>query len=136
VHSQQRFFFMGASGEVLVDQAHRGCTVSTDAAGFASVNPLFMKYTPNHDGEFAGQASYGYRSFEVFVDAVRSIRAGRSAPADYDNGGLATVHTTVQGTAILEAGRLSLDNDSRPMDIVYESDESLGPIGIVPHEFK
>ena len=26
VHSQQRFFYMGQSGEVNVDQAHRGCT--------------------------------------------------------------------------------------------------------------
>jgi D-galacturonate reductase len=42
VHSQQRFFYMGTKGEVNVDQAHRGCTVSTDATGFASVNPLFM----------------------------------------------------------------------------------------------
>jgi D-galacturonate reductase len=54
VHSQQRFFYMGSSGEVLIDQAHRGCTVSTDATGFASVNPLFMKYTPTN-GYFSGQ---------------------------------------------------------------------------------
>ena len=43
VHSQQRFFYMGHAGEVTVDQAHRGYSVSSDAAGYKSVNPLFMK---------------------------------------------------------------------------------------------
>ena len=44
VHSQQRFFYMGHTGEVTVDQAHRGYNVANDASGFATVNPLFMKY--------------------------------------------------------------------------------------------
>ena len=34
VHSQQRFFYMGHTGEVDVDQAHRGYTVATDDNGF------------------------------------------------------------------------------------------------------
>ena len=41
VHSQQRWFYMGQSGEVTVDQAHRGYTVCTDSGGYGSVNPLF-----------------------------------------------------------------------------------------------
>jgi D-galacturonate reductase len=134
VHSQQRFFYMGSSGEITVDQAHRGCTVATDENGFASVNPLFMKYTPTN-GEFSGQGSYGIKSFEVFIDACRAINAGRATPEDYNDGSLATVHTTFQGTAILEAGRQSLDRDGRPMDILYEEDTSLEPIRIQPHEF-
>jgi D-galacturonate reductase len=139
VHSQQRFFYMGSAGEVIVDQAHRGCTVATDASGFASVNPLFMKYTPTN-GMFSGQGSYGVKSFETFIDACRSINAGHSVPADYDDGSLATVHTTMQGTAILQAGRYSLDNDGRPMDILYDDTTSttgpgLVPTGIAPHEF-
>lgn len=134
VHSQQRFFYMGSSGEINVDQAHRGCTVSTDDTGFASVNPLFMKYTPTN-GEFSGQSAYGVRSFEHFVDACRAINAGAKQPHDYDDGSLATVHTTLQGTAILEAGRLSLDSDGRPMDIIYDGEKALVPTTIVPHEF-
>jgi D-galacturonate reductase len=134
VHSQQRFFYMGSAGEVTVDQAHRGCTVATDATGFSSVNPLFMKYAPTN-GMFAGQGSYGVRSFENFIDACRSINAGTAAgPADFDDGSLATVHTTMQGTAILEAGRLSLDSDGRPMDILYDG-ASREPVGIAPHQF-
>ena len=134
VHSQQRFFYMGSAGEIHVDQAHRGCTVSTDRGGFASVNPLFMKYTPTN-GQFAGQASYGVKSIELFIDACRNINAGRAQPGDYDDGSLATVHTTLQGTAILEAGRRSLDCDGRPMDILYESEQGFVPVGIQPHEF-
>ena len=133
VHSQQRFFYMAASGEINVDQAHRGCTVSTDSTGFASVNPLFMKYTPTN-GEFSGQGSYGVRSFENFIDACRAINAGEAQPSNYDDGSLATVHTTLQGTAILEAGRRSLDADGRPMDILYEG-AGLEPVSIAAHEF-
>lgn len=132
VHSQQRFFYMGSSGEINVDQAHRGCTVATDEKGFASVNPLFMKYTPTN-GKFSGQASYGVKSFENFIDACRAINAGQSKPGDYDDGSLATVHTTMQGTAILEAGRKSLDADGLPMDIIYDGD-GLEPKGISPHK--
>jgi D-galacturonate reductase len=133
VHSQQRFFYMGSKGEINVDQAHRGCTVSTDEGGFGSVNPLFMKYTPTN-GMFSGQSSYGVRSFENFVDACAAINAGKAQPSDFDDGSLATVHTTLQGTAILEAGRKSLDSDGRPMDILYDND-GLEPISIRPHEF-
>lgn len=134
VHSQQRFFYMGTKGEINVDQAHRGCTVATDDKGFASVNPLFMKYTPTN-GKFTGQSSYGVKSFENFIDACRDINSGTAKPDDFDDGSLATVHTTMQGTAILEAGRRSLDADGQPMDIVYEGDDSEEPIGIQPHVF-
>mmetsp|Transcript_5868 Transcript_5868/g.11496 ORF Transcript_5868/g.11496 Transcript_5868/m.11496 type:complete len:423 (-) Transcript_5868:98-1366(-) len=134
VHSQQRFFYMGSAGEINVDQAHRGCTVATDKTGFASVNPLFMKYTPTN-GYFSGQGSYGVRSFENFIDACRAINAGTAQPSDYNDGSLATVHTTLQGTAILEAGRKSLDADGQPMDILYAMEDSLEPIGMEPHKF-
>jgi D-galacturonate reductase len=137
VHSQQRFFYMGSGGEITVDQAHRGCSLATDTtSGLQSINPLFMKYTPSGtNGEFAGQNCYGVQSFERFIDACRAINAGTSTAADYDNGALATVHTTLQGTAILEAGRMSLDQDGRPMDIVYASADSHEPTAIALHVF-
>jgi D-galacturonate reductase len=138
VHSQQRFFYMGNGGEINIDQAHRGCTMSTDQkeGGLQSINPLFMKYTPSStDQTFVGQNCYGVQSFENFIDACRMINANQKQPLDYNSGALATVHTTIQGTAILEAGRRSLDNDNQPMDILYESEESLEPISISPHQF-
>ena len=128
VHSQQRFFYMGHKGEIRVDQAHRGYTVATDANGFASCNPLFMKYTPS-DGYFSGQTGYGYKSFEAFVDAVIAINS-ESATVDSFDSKLPTIAATVGSTAILEAGRRSLDCNGQPFDIEY--DENNIPSKLVP----
>lgn len=118
VHSQQRFYYLGQKGELQIDQAHRGYSLATDAVGFTSPNPLFMKYTPDAQGYFSGQSGYGYRSIEAFVDAVQQVRSGMASPADF-RGGLATVDDTVLVTAILEAGRRSLDNGGLPHQIEY-----------------
>ena len=61
------------------------CTdnVAVDGSGFATCNPLFMKYTPTA-GKFSGQQGYGYRSFEAFIDTVASINAGETTPAACD----------------------------------------------------
>ncbi|CAM9379579.1 unnamed protein product [Chrysoparadoxa australica] len=128
VHSQQRFFYMGQGGEVNVDQAHRGYNMAADGEGFKSINPLFMKYTPT-DGEFAGQNGYGYRSFEAFIDAVGAIQSGASVPKDFD-GKLATIGTTFLTTAILEAGRMSLDAGERPVQITYPEEGGHIPSGM------
>lgn len=117
VHSQQRFFYMGQRGEINVDQAHRGYNMS-DEGGYRSVNPLFMKYTPT-DGHFSGQNGYGYRSFEEFIDAVREINSGRTKVSDYDHS-LASVVTTYRTTAILEAGRRSLDEGNKAIKLNYD----------------
>lgn len=117
VHSQQRFFYMGQGGEVNVDQAHRGYNMACDQLGYRSVNPLFMKYTPT-DGCFSGQGGYGYKSFEAFVDACAAVRKGES-PRLFDHS-LASIHTTLRTTAILEAGRRSLD-EKRTIEIVYDN---------------
>ena len=121
VHSQQRFHYMGTKGEVTIDQAHRGYSTATDAAGYASCNPLFMKYAPASTGAFAGQNGYGYKSIASFVDAVNQIRAGKATPADFD-ASLPTVHATKITTAVLEAGRRSLDAGGAPVRIRYGGD--------------
>ena len=68
-----------------------------------------MKYSPSESGHFDGQRGYGYISIEKFVDAARSVNAGLSQPSDYDTHGLPTISNTVVTTAILNAGRISLD---------------------------
>jgi len=99
-----------------------------------------MKYTPT-DGKFSGQLGYGYRSIAEFVKAAREIQAGTKTAEDFDTS-LATIHTTAQTTAILEAGRLSLDSDSCPVTIVYGADRDAGteaaelPVAIKLHTFK
>jgi D-galacturonate reductase len=107
VHSQQRFFYMGHEGEINIDQAHRGYTLSTDTNGFKSSNPLFMKYTPR-DGKFAGQEAYGYKSIFTFIDSVKTLASDETRLDEY-NIDLPTIQNTLNVTKILEAGRVSLD---------------------------
>jgi len=130
VHSQQRFFALAAGGEVTVDQAHRGYTVSSDAGGHASPNPLFMRYTPDEGGRFVGQGAYGYVSIERFLRAAADVAAGRKSARECD-AELATVHGTSQGTAILDAGRASLDAGGAPVDVLYgDAEHPLEPTGL------
>ncbi len=124
---------MGQKGEVTVDQAHRGYTVAQDDAPFGSANPLFWK--PAADAvtkEFKGQRCYGYISFESFVDAAAECNAGMRQPSDFD-GALATITTTAGATAVLEAGRRSLDLGGLPVDLVYPDDDSHVPQGLRDH---
>jgi D-galacturonate reductase len=107
VHSQQRFFYMGHEGEINIDQAHRGYTLSTDTNGFKSSNPLFMKYTPR-DGKFAGQEAYGYKSIFTFIDSVKTLASDETRLDEY-NIDLPTIQNTLNVTKILESGRVSLD---------------------------
>ena len=111
VHSQQRFFYMGHNGEINIDQAHRGYTLSSDNNGFKSSNPLFMKYTPR-DGEFAGQESYGYKSISTFIESSLELQKDTSKLEEY-NKVLPTIQNTLNVTKILEAGRKSLDTNQR-----------------------
>ncbi len=130
VHSQQRWFYMGHRGEATVDQAHRGYTIAQDGAPYSSLNPLFWK--PAADPatkEFKGQRGYGYISFESFVDAAAACNSGTRKPGDFD-GELATIGTTAGTTAILEAGRRSLDQGGRPVELVYGDDVTHVPSGL------
>ncbi|CAE7713864.1 gltX1 [Symbiodinium sp. CCMP2592] len=118
VHSQQRFFCQMQTAEVTVDQAHRGYYVAEDDVGFNSCNPLFIRNKPDSKGRYVGQSCYGYVSFERFVDAANEINQGKAKPEDFDTE-LPTGIATVQVTAILEAGRKSLD-EGRAVSIIYD----------------
>lgn len=80
-----------------------------------------MKYSPSESGHFDGQRGYGYISIEKFIDAARSVNAKLSQPADYDKHGLPTIANTVLTTAILNAGRISLD-EKRAVGIKKEGE--------------
>ena len=75
-----------------------------------------MLFRSSESGHFDGQRAYGYVSIEKFVDAARSVNAGLTQPSDYDKHGLPTIENTVLTTAILHAGRISLD-EKRPVSI-------------------
>ena len=108
VHSQQRFHYLGHGGEITVDQAHRNYFVCTHDGGLASVNPLYMAYEPGPDGHFAGHHGYGFKSIETFVMSARRLNAGQVTLDELERT-LPTIGSTAITTAILEAGRLSLD---------------------------
>ncbi|OAA68731.1 rossmann fold protein [Niveomyces insectorum RCEF 264] len=110
VHSNQYFHYLGRDGEVRINQAKRGYDVADDSAGqLVWYNPFYMRYAPDEDGNFGGQAGYGYVSFEKFVDGCRAVNAGQLTPADLDAKSLPTLANTIATTAILEAGRRSID---------------------------
>eukprot|EP00128_Syssomonas_multiformis_P006123 Colp12_sorted_trinity150504_noHs@12746 len=125
VHSQQRFTYQGHKGEVRVDQAHRGYEVATDENGYASVNPLYMAYLPGPNGHFNGHHGYGYKSIEAFIQACIDVNSGKVKAQDCDRY-LPTAATTEVVTAILEAGRLSLDNNGRSVNLNFVDGELKG----------
>ncbi|KAG6845985.1 hypothetical protein H0H87_011033 [Tephrocybe sp. NHM501043] len=92
---------------------HKGTAVYTASwtaplkAGVHSAQHWY--YMGEKSGHFDGQRGYGYISIEKFIDAARSVNAGLTKPADYDTHGLPTIANTVLTTAILNAGRISLD---------------------------
>lgn len=120
VHSQQRFFYMGHSGEITVDQAHRNYAVASDNNGFQSINPLYMAYFPSVDGHFNGQHGYGYKSLQYFVESCIAVNNGKRTVEELDKL-LPTLRATTTVTAILEAGRMSLDNSNKYVKFVYDS---------------
>ncbi|KAF8912831.1 hypothetical protein CPB84DRAFT_1833177 [Gymnopilus junonius] len=121
IHSAQHWYYMAEKGDINVDQAHRGYDVTVDDTGKAWINPFYMKYSPSETGHFDGQRGYGYISIAKFVDAARSVNAGLTTPAYYDDTGLSTIANTVLTTAILNAGRISLD-EKRPVGIKKDGD--------------
>ena len=125
---------MGHHGELTVDQ--RTELLNCHRRGRLSVvNPLFWKPARNAiTKEFAGQRTYGYLSFEAFVEAAARCNAHLATPADYD-GALPTMATTAGATAILEAGRKSLDAGGRPFEMVYEGETAQVPTAIRAVEY-
>jgi D-galacturonate reductase len=112
VHSNQYFHYLARNGEIRIDQAKRGYDVADDSAGQLQwFNPFYMRYAPDEDGNFNGQTGYGYISMEKFVDGCRAVNSGSLKPEDLDAKGLPTLANTIATTAILEAGRRSIDEN-------------------------
>ncbi|KAG8856322.1 hypothetical protein FRB96_006473 [Tulasnella sp. 330] len=119
VHSQQYFHYQGSKGDIRIDQAHRGYDVTEDGSGLSSYNPFYMKYSPSETGHFDGQRGYGYVSIEKFIDACAAVNAGHAKASDFNLQGLPTIKNTILTTAILNAGRISLD-EKREVKIEQE----------------
>jgi D-galacturonate reductase len=131
VHSQQHFHYIASAGEININQAKRGYDVVADSSdtpadtGMKWYNPFYMRYAPDELGNFNGQSGYGYVSFEKFIDGVEAVNGGMGVE-ELDKRGLPTLANTVMTTAILEAGRRSLDGGMRGVRIVRNGDGSVG----------
>lgn len=90
----------------------------------ANVNPLFYRNIPDNDGNYVCQGCYGYKTFEAFVKAAKMINDGIKKPNDFDKT-LPTANSTRLVTGILEAGRISLDNDGKQVKFLYDSNDEL-----------
>lgn len=91
----------------------------------SNCNQLNVRYIPDSKGYYAGQSGYGYRSIEAFVSLADDVRTGRASLGEVEAAGvLATVANTTFVTAILEAGRRSLDAGCRPVRILYHDGET------------
>lgn len=80
-----------------------------------------MRYTPDEEGNFGGQTGYGYVSFEKFIDAVTALNEGKTTLDQLDRQDLPTLKNTIATTAILHAGRVSLD-ERRTVEIHQSGD--------------
>lgn len=121
VHSEQGFHYVGSKGEARVNQSRRGYEVTTEEGadpGYKSLNPFYVQYAPL-DGYFQPHG-YGVRSIEIFVQACTAINSGKRRASEYDDF-LPTLADTVSTTAILHAGRISLD-EKRSVGIQTGSD--------------
>jgi len=115
---------MGHGGEINADQAHRGYYVTTHDDGLASVNPLYMSYLPGPDGHFNGHHGYGYKSLDVFVNSCIAVNEGSTKLEDLHNR-IPTLKACIVTTAILEAGRASLDGKGKRMTFTYDSEGTI-----------
>ncbi|PFH56295.1 hypothetical protein XA68_16766 [Ophiocordyceps unilateralis] len=125
VHTSQHFHYLASGGEIRVDQSRRGYDVADDAGAAQTTwpNPFYMRYAPGDDGHFAGQTGYGYLSLERFVDCCRAVNAALVSPDELDQRlELPTLANTVATTAVLEAGRRSLD-ERREVAICIDGDD-------------
>ncbi len=79
------------------------------------------RYTPDPNGRFAGQSGYGFISIARFLSAGQGLNSGSLTLDEVrTQGELALADATVVVTAILQAGRMSLDAGGAPVAIGYD----------------
>ncbi|HLC97091.1 MAG TPA: Gfo/Idh/MocA family oxidoreductase [Candidatus Nanoarchaeia archaeon] len=128
VHTRQGFDIIAGTTKLQEDQSRRGYWVLSDGKQVESRNPLYMDYEPDEGGFFAGQHGYGYLSIASFVAAIGNVLNGERKVSDMHRT-LPTLKRTQQLTAILQAGRMSL-NSGLPMEITYADATSIVPVAI------
>lgn len=106
---------VAAKGKILIYEAKRGYDVAEDSA--MGINPFYMKYAQDKEGNSNGRTGNGHVSFEKFVDPVTARDEKRVTLEELDKRGLPMIKNTIGTTEILEAGRRSMD-ENRMVEIV------------------
>ncbi|MBS3136589.1 Gfo/Idh/MocA family oxidoreductase [Candidatus Woesearchaeota archaeon] len=123
-YSRQGFSCQMENGHFEIDQTHRGYLhVSKDGA--KSPNPAFFNYSPDDAGFFDGRGCYGYESIARFMELARGVRQGSTNLEDAVRR-YPSIQRTLQLTAILEAGRISLVS-GKEVKIGYDAEKSTEP---------
>ncbi|KPI44042.1 uncharacterized protein AB675_6263 [Cyphellophora attinorum] len=117
VHSQQHFHYVASKGEVNVNQAKRGYEVVSDPpdataaeAGTKWINHSTCGIRRTRRGISVGRPGMGVNEGKVTVEEL-------------DRRGLPTLGNTIVTTAILEAGRRSLDGGGKAIEILKREND-------------
>jgi len=114
--SDQKINVVGTKGRFQADQKNRGVQVVTDDQGVQDVNPYF---TASWKDDLSGNRvfeGYGIKSVLRFVDDVLAVRAGNVTIAELE-GSRPGFRACVVSTAVVEAARQSLENNSNPVEV-------------------
>jgi len=124
--TNQGFQITGTKGEYKADHKDRHCYIVTDDGGYEHYNPNFFKIFDswNHPGKI-DYVGYGYESLKQGYDDIRNILMAIEGISDEDakkkREEMIKVYEETRplpnqaliGTAINEAVRISMENDSR-----------------------
>ena len=121
MHSQQRFFTWGIKVRFVLIKRNWGFNVATDDNGFASCNPYSWSIPKWWFFQWAERLRI--QKFWNFHWCCTKGNAGKCKPEYFD--GKFTITSTLGATAILEAGRRSLDSNGQPYDILYENEDDI-----------
>jgi D-galacturonate reductase len=105
--SYQSLKVIGTQGRFESDQRDRGLEVITEANGIETLNPYFTQSYPIGDGARREYRGYGIDSIRTFLEDVRDLHDGRTAPADLEPV-RPTLRQALVSTAVVDAVNRSL----------------------------
>jgi len=126
---REKLYYVGENGDLNISPGQCGYEYNTNSNGSGTTYPLYMKYSTS-SGYFEGQVGYAYRSLESFVNGARKANAYKNSSLSLD-GFFSSLEDNLATSAILEAGKLSIENGSKMYCISYDGPQKNIPTNIV-----
>jgi len=114
--SDQKICIVGTAGRYQADQKHRGVESVSEAAGVRQLNPYFTADWRDDVTDALTFHGYGIKSVHQFLADVSAYRAGQVG-LDVLTAARPSFAGCVAGTAVVEAARKSLENNSQGIDV-------------------